>query len=180
MPVSEKTDILCELKNTFYERRRHGQSEEAIIAELGSPKALAMSYLGEAVTRKQGFSFARLMMVISFYAFASLAWVSVIPVLAVLSLSFFFSGAVSVFAGVMGLLKGLVHISLIDNLRIMFFMYEWKGLPALAAGLLLALVFIGLGAICLKGTIGLIHFLKSQKWKLDHKEVRRNAACPVK
>ena len=32
MPVSEKTDILSELKSTFYERLNNGQSEESIIA----------------------------------------------------------------------------------------------------------------------------------------------------
>ena len=31
MPVSEKTDILSELKSSFYERLKMGQSEEMII-----------------------------------------------------------------------------------------------------------------------------------------------------
>lgn len=42
MPVTEKTDILSELKSTFFERIKNGQSEESIIAELGTPKELAI------------------------------------------------------------------------------------------------------------------------------------------
>lgn len=172
MPVSEKTDILSELKSTFYERQKHGQSADAIISELGSPKELAMSYMGEAVIEKQGFSIRKLMMVIGFYSFASLAWVSIIPTLAILSVAFFFSSVVCVFAGVMGLLKGLVHISLIQNLKIMFLIHEVTGFPALLVGLLLALVFIGLGIICWKAAVGLVRILRSGRDRIDHKGIQ--------
>lgn len=169
MPVSEKTDILSELKSTFYERLNNGQSEESIIAELDTPKELAMRYMGESIIKKKGFSFRRFMMVVGFYSIATMAWMSIIPTLAVLSISFFFSSVVSVLAGIMGLLKGIVHISLIDNLKFMFFVYELKGVPALLLGLLLAIVFIGLGILCWKGTIQIISSLQVQRWKLNNK-----------
>lgn len=169
MPVSEKTDILSELKSTFYERINNGQSEESIIAELGTPKELAMSYMGESIIKNKKFSFRRFMMVVGFYSFASMAWVSIIPTLAVLSVSFFFSSVVSILAGIMGLLKGIVHISLIDDMKFMFFIYEIKGIPALLVGLILAIIFIGLGILCWKGTIQIISFLQVQRWKLRNK-----------
>lgn len=168
MPVSEKTDILSELKSTFYERIHNGQSEEVIVAELGTPKELAMSYMGESIIKKKEFSFRRFMMVVGFYSAVSMAWMSIIPTLAVLSISFFFSSVVSVLAGIMGLLKGIVHISFIDNLKFMFFIYEVKGVPALLLGLLLAVVFIALGILCWKGTIQIIGFLQAERWKLDN------------
>ncbi|HGI1898424.1 TPA: DUF1700 domain-containing protein [Streptococcus agalactiae] len=170
MPVTEKTDILSELKSTFFERIKNGQSEESIIAELGTPKELAMSYMGESIIKKRGFSFKRFMMVIGFYSIASMAWISIIPTLAVLSVSFFFSSAVSVLAGVMGLLKGIIHISIIDNLKFMFFIYELKGIPAFLVGLILAIIFIGLGVLCWKGTVYIIKLLQAQGWKLKHEE----------
>lgn len=169
MPVFEKTDILSELKSTFYERMNAGQSEEDILSELGSPKALAISYMGDSIIEKQGFSLKRFGTIIGFYTVASMMWVSIIPILAVLSISFFFSSVTSVLAGIMGLLKGFVHIALLDNVKIMFFMDELKGLPALVVSWIFAIIFIGLAILCWKGTIQCIKVLRTQNWKMKHK-----------
>lgn len=172
MPVSEKTDILSELKSSFYERMETGQTEEEILDQMEDPKALAASYIGQSLVKNRGFSWRKFMMALGFYSFASVSWAAVIPTLAVLAGSFFFSCGVSVLAGVMGFLKGIVHIPLIDDLRFVFFVYELKGLPALVIGLLLAAAFLVLGLICWKGTAGMARFLQSKKWKLDHAEAK--------
>ncbi len=168
IPISEKTDILSELKSTFYERLKNGQTAESIIDELDSPKELAMNYIGESIIKKQGFSLKKIMMVLSFYSYASLTWISIIPTLAVIAISFFVSSVISILAGLMGMLKGIVHISFIDNLKFVFFMYELKGITALIVGLIIAIIFFILGMLCWKGTIRIIKFLKTQKWKLNH------------
>ena len=167
MSVSEKTDILSELKNSFYERMSDGQTAESIIEEMEPPKELAMDYLGESMIKDKGFSWQNFMRSLCFYSYASLLWVSIIPTLAILSVSFFFSAGVSVLASIMGLLKGIVHISLIDNVKLVFFVKELTGFPALLAGLLLAIIFIVLGVLCWKGTIRLVQFLQNQKWKME-------------
>lgn len=167
MPVSEKTDILSELKSSFYERVEQGQTENDIIAEMGPAKDFALSYLGKAIVENKNFSFRHFMMALGFYSFASLAWVSLIPALAICSASFFFSCGVSVLAGAMGLLKGFLHIPLIDKMQFIFFIYELTGIPALLVGLLSAVIFFFLGILCWKGTVGMIRLLQSMKWKLD-------------
>lgn len=174
MPVSEKTDILSELKSSFYERVEQGQTENDIIAEMGPAKDLALSYLGKAIVENKNFSFRHFMMALGFYSFASLAWVSLIPALAICSASFFFSCGVSVLAGAMGLLKGFLHIPLIDKMQFIFFIYELTGIPALLVGLLSAAIFFFLGILCWKGTVGMIRLLQSMKWKLDS-DVRNKA-----
>lgn len=174
MPVSEKTDILSELKSSFYERVEQGQTENDIIAEMGPAKDLALSYLGKAIVENKNFSFRHFMMALGFYSFASLAWVSLIPALAICSASFFFSCGVSVLAGAMGLLKGFLHIPLIDKMQFIFFIYELTGIPALLVGLLSAVIFFFLGILCWKGTVGMIRLLQSMKWKLDS-DVRNKA-----
>lgn len=174
MPVSEKTDILSELKSSFYERMEQGQTENDIIAEMGPAKDFALSYLGKAIVENKNFSFRHFMMALGFYSFASLAWVSLIPALAICSASFFFSCGVSVLAGAMGLLKGFLHIPLIDKMQFIFFIYELTGIPALFVGLLSAVVFFFLGILCWKGTVGMIRLLQSMKWKLDS-DVRNKA-----
>ncbi len=174
MPVSEKTDILSELKSSFYERMEQGQTENDIIAEMGPAKDFALSYLGKAIVENKNFSFRHFMMALGFYSFASLAWVSLIPALAICSASFFFSCGVSVLAGAMGLLKGFLHIPLIDKTQFIVFIYELTGIPALLVGLLSAVIFFFLGILCWKGTVGKIRLLQSMKWKLDS-DVRNKA-----
>lgn len=174
MPVFEKTDILSELKSSFYERMEQGQTENDIIAEMGPAKDFALSYLGKAIVENKNFSFRHFMMALGFYSFASLAWVSLIPTLAIFSVSFFFSCGVSVLAGAIGLLKGFLHFPLLDKMQFVFFMYELKGIPALLVGLLLAVIFFFLGILCWKGTVGMIRLLQSTKRKLDS-DVRSEA-----
>ena len=169
MSVTEKTDILSELKNSFYERKKNGQTEDEIIAEMESPKSLAMSYLGESITRYDSFSWKNFMMVLGFYSYASLVGAIIIPILAVLAVAFFFSSGISILAGVLGMLKGVVHIPLVEDLRFMVFTYELKGLPALLFGLILAIIFMVVGILFWKGTVAMVRILQTQRWKLRSK-----------
>ena len=162
MPVSEKTDILSELKSSFYERMKNGQSEESIIAEMDDPKMLAAEYIGQAIVKTSSFSFKRFMMALG----VSTSWIAIIPTLVVLTASFFFSCGVSVLAGFIGLLKGIVHIPVINDMRFVFFTYALTGMPALLVGMLLAVIFFVLGLFCWKGTVGMIKFVQTQRWKL--------------
>ncbi|MDU5504431.1 MAG: DUF1700 domain-containing protein [Anaerococcus vaginalis] len=168
MSISEKTDILSELKNSFYERLNNGQSAEYIISQMESPKDLAFSYMGDSIVKSKDFSFKNLLMAIGFYSYASLAWISLIPTLAILSISFFFSSGISVLAGVMGLFKGIIHIKPIDEMKFIFFGFELKGFLALIAGLILALLFFIIGILFWKATIVTIKFLQNKKWKLKY------------
>lgn len=166
--VSEKTDILSELKSSFYERIKNGQSEEEILADMEPAKVLAMSYLGESIIENRGFSLGQFMKALGFYSLASMAWVSIIPTLAVLSLGFFISSGVSILAGFLAMLKGMLRISLLDRVRIVFFVDEITGIPALLIGLVMAVIFVGLGIACWKGTIATIRYLQQKFWKLKN------------
>ena len=168
MSISEKTDILSELKNSFYERLNNGQSAEYIISKMESPKDLAFSYMSDSIVKSKDFSFKNLIMAIGFYSYASLAWISLIPTLAILSISFFFSSGISVLAGVMGLFKGIIHIKPIDEMKFIFFGFELKGFSALIAGRILALLFFIIGILFWKATIITIKFLQNKKWKLKY------------
>lgn len=166
MSVTEKTDILSELKNSFYERQKNGQTEDEIIAEMESPKSLAMSYLRESITRYDSFSWKNFMMVLGFYFYASLVGAIIIPILAVLAVAFFFSSGVSILAGVLGMLKGVVNIPLVEDLRFMVFTHELKGISALLFGLLLAIIFMAVGILFWKCTVAMVRLLQTQRWKL--------------
>ena len=53
-------------------------------------------------------------------------------------------------------------------MRFVFFTYELTGFPALIVGLVLAVIFFILGVLCRKGTVGMVRFLQTQRWKLKY------------
>ena len=58
--VSERVDIVKEIKSEMLELQASGTSTEQIIERLGNPKELARAYLGEAVAKNNGFNWRRL------------------------------------------------------------------------------------------------------------------------
>ncbi len=56
LTVSERVDIVKEIKSEMLELQASGTSAEQIIERLGNPKELAKAYLGEAIEKNSGFS----------------------------------------------------------------------------------------------------------------------------
>ena len=73
--VSERVDIVKEIKSEMLELQASGTSTEQIIERLGNPKELARAYLGEAVAKNNGFNWRRLSAVIAFYSLAGIGCV---------------------------------------------------------------------------------------------------------
>lgn len=170
MPVSEKADILGELKSSFTDMLSDGKTPEDILRSMGPAKSLAADYLGDAITRERGFSWKRLWLYIGFYSLASIAWLAAIPTLAVLAFSFLFSSVISVLAGVLGCVKPFIDFAPASNIHFVVFDYEPVGIPAFLIGLVLAVVFWLSGMLFWKLTVGAIRKLGEGKHKLDHME----------
>lgn len=170
IPVSDKADILSELKNTFYERLLNGQTEEEILNEMESPRELALSYMSESITKDQKFTLRGALKVFTVYSALFFSSISVIPTLAALSFAFFISSGLCILAGVIGLLRGVFSISLFYELKIYFFSHELEGFPALITGLILAVIFGLLGMVCWKGVVKIVKFLRKQHWNLKYSE----------
>ena len=170
IPVSDKADILSELKNTFYERLLNGQTEEEILDEMESPRELALSYMSESITKDQKFTWRRSLKVFTVYSAMFFSSISIIPTLAALSFGFFISSGLCILAGVIGLLRGIFSISLFYELKLYFFSHELEGFPALITGLILAVVFGLLGMVCWKGVVRTVKFLQKQQRNLKYSE----------
>lgn len=171
IPVSEKTDILSELKSSFYERLKNGQSSKEIIAKMPSAKDLAADYMEDSIDRNKNFSFKRMCQYILFYSYSSLIWLAVIPTLFTLAIGFLLSGIISIAAGLMGLLKGLVNISFLNEIKVIFIYHELKGVSALLAGILLAIAFTILGILFWRETVALIRYLQNKKINIYNKSI---------
>jgi hypothetical protein len=170
IPVSDKADILSELKNTFYERLLDGQTEEEILNEMESPRELALSYMSESITKDQKFTWRKSLKVFTVYSAMFFSSISIIPTLAALSFGFFISSGLCILVGVIGLLRGVFSISLFYELKFQFFSHELEGFPALIAGLILAVIFGLLGMVCWKGVVRTVKFLQKQQRNLKYSE----------
>ena len=170
IPISDKADILSELKNTFYERLLDGQTEEEILNEMESPRELALSYMSESITKDQKFTWRKSLKVFTVYSAMFFSSISIIPTLATLSFGFFISSGLCILVGVIGLLRGIFSISLFYELKFHFFSHELEGFPALITGLILAVVFGLLGMVCWKGVVRTVKFLQKQQRNLKYSE----------
>lgn len=170
IPVSDKADILSELKNTFYERLLDGQTEEEILNEMESPRELALSYMSESITKDQKFTWRKSLKVFTVYSAMFFSSISIIPTLAALSFGFFISSGLCILVGVIGLLRGVFSISLFYELKFQFFSHELEGFPALITGLILAVIFGLLGMVCWKGVVRTVKFLQKQQRNLKYSE----------
>lgn len=66
VPVSERVDIINEIKSEMLELQNNGVSDEMIIERLGDPKELAKAYLGDLISREKGFSWNRVLIICAF------------------------------------------------------------------------------------------------------------------
>ena len=171
LPISEKTDILSELKSSFYERLISGQSSEEIISKMPSAKDLAGNYIDDAFVKTNKLSFKTLCKYILFFSYSSLIWLAVIPTLFTLAIGFFLSGILCFAAGIMGLLKGFINISFLDKIKFIFVYYELKGISALIVGILFAIIFTILGILSWKGTVTIIKYLQNKKKNIYYNKI---------
>lgn len=108
LSVSERIDILTEIKSHIYEKQAKQQAGIAeILQELGSPSELARAYVAEGLTDQVKFRLSNLLRIVAFYSTAGLSGVFVVPFLAVLSVGLYF---VSIMLPVLGLIKSLAAV----------------------------------------------------------------------
>lgn len=168
MPVSEKADILGELKSSFADMTADGKTPEEILTKMGPSKELASGYFGDALAREKKMSWKKVWLTIGFYSVASLAWMTVIPTLASLAFAFMFSAVVSVIAAVLGCIKPYVDFGPANDMHFVFFDYELVGIPALLIGLVLAVVFFLLGLLFWKLAVFTVGKLGDGRHKLKY------------
>lgn len=108
MAVSERVDIVKEIKSEMLELQSEGKTPQEILERLGDAKTLARAYLGESIAKGRGFSWRRLSAVIAFYSMAGAVGVCVLPVTSICAVAFLLSGALCPLVGVVKLVGALL------------------------------------------------------------------------
>ena len=99
LPVSERVDIVQEIKSEMQELQAAGQTPEQILARLGEPKELARAYLGDLIAQSGGLSASRVLALCAFYSAAGLSGLVVIPTLVICAPVFLLCGIITPLLG---------------------------------------------------------------------------------
>ncbi len=102
LPLSERVDIVKEIKSSILEMEQESLTTQQILARLGEPKELAKAYLGDLLAGSSGFSLNRVLAVFAFYSVVGFSGIIVIPTLAIAAPVFLLTG---ILAPVFGALK---------------------------------------------------------------------------
>ena len=106
LPAAERIDIVNELKSEMIELSDKGISGEQIVNRLGNPKVLARAYLADEIGKMKKFSWKKFAMVFSFYSYASIGGMFILPITSCLAVAFIISGVACPLAG---LVKFIAH-----------------------------------------------------------------------
>lgn len=110
--ISERVDIVQEIKSEMCELSANGFSAEQILERLGEPKALAKSYLGDVITRDSSFGWSRMLALFAYYSLAGLSGMVIIPCLGIMAPSFMACGIVCPIVGVVKMIDFLLGLHL--------------------------------------------------------------------
>ena len=164
--VSERVDIVKEIKSEMLELQASGTSTEQIIERLGNPKELARAYLGEAVAKNNGFNWRRLSAVIAFYSLAGIGGMFVLPITSICGIAFMVSGVLCPIAGIIKLVAHLMGYE-ITEIGISIGAFSANAIAFLPISILIGAVIFAIGWLLWKLTIVIIKSLSKGKKKLD-------------
>ncbi len=144
LPVSERVDIVKEIKSEILELQGDGKTLEEILERMGNPKELAKAYLGDLIAKSSSFSWSRMLAICAYYSLAGLSGMIVIPVLVICAPVFIACGIAAPVLGAVKLIDTLLHLGIpyascigisgIENPAIVFVLSIVMGVALYLAG----------------------------------------------
>lgn len=166
LPVSERADIIKEIKSEMQELELQNVPPEKIIGRLGSPKELAKAYLGGTIAKDSAFSWQKLGALLVFYGMAGFGGMFFVPMAGMLSIGLLISGILAPMAGILKLVGFLFGIQ-VPYVMFQFGHYEASPPTAMFFSILLGALFFFAGRALWKLMLGYI-----QKVSKRHKELQ--------
>ncbi len=166
LPVSERVDIVREIKSEIQELEAAGVSPGAILERLGDPRELAAGYLGQSITKTNTFSWRPLLAVVYFYS-AGLGGMFLLPITSVAAVGFMLSGLMAPVAGVIRFLSYLLFGRDIPNIQFVMGDYVAGPVAFLPISFGVGLVAFLIGWAAWRFTLFFIRSVSRQKKKLS-------------
>lgn len=112
LPVSERCDIIQEIKSELLELRQEGKTPEEIVGRLGDSKELARAYLGSLIAEDRTVGWTRILTVCAFYSLVGFSGMVVIPCLGIMAPVFILCGVACPVLGAVKLVDHLLHLGI--------------------------------------------------------------------
>lgn len=112
LPVSERIDIVKEIKSEILELQGNGKTPEEIMERMGDPRELAKAYLGDLIANSSSFSWNRILAICAYYSLAGLSGLVVIPVLVICAPVFIACGIAAPVLGAVKLMDALLNLGI--------------------------------------------------------------------
>lgn len=112
LPVSERVDIVQEIRSEMLELQNEGKTAEEITRRLGHPKELARAYLGDWIGKSEAFGWDRVAAICAFYSLAGFSGLFVIPVLGICAPACILCAIVAPVAGAVKMVDALLHLGI--------------------------------------------------------------------
>lgn len=151
------------------ELQSNGVSPVQIIERLGNPKELAKAYLGEAISKNSHFSWRKLSAVITFYSFAGLSSMLILPFTSICGITFMFTAILSPILGIIKFIAYLLGHDL-PQIGIQINSYAVSATAFLPISFIIGVLLFSIGWFLWKLTILTIKTMSSGKNKLKEIE----------
>jgi len=121
--VSERVDIIKEIKSEMLELQSNGLSEQQILERLGNPKEMAKAYLGDLLTKENEFSWNKFLTVCAFYSVVGFSGMFVIPCLVIVAPVFIVTGIIAPLLGAVKMIDYIFRLGIpyMDHIGIVFY-----------------------------------------------------------
>ena len=163
MAVSERIDIVNEIKSEMLELQNNGIAPEQIIERLGDPNKLAKAYLGESISSNNKFSLRKLSAIIAFYSLAGISGIFLLPITSICGIAFMACGILCPVAGIVKFAAYLIGYE-IPEITISIGSYTASAFAVLPISILVGAILFIVGNLLWRLTIVLIKsMIKGQK-----------------
>ena len=112
LPVSERVDIVKEIKSEILELQDNGKKAEEIIERLGEPKELAKAYLGDLISNSNSLKWNRVLAICAYYSLAGFSGLFVIPILGICAPVVILCGIATPILGAVKLIDALLNLGI--------------------------------------------------------------------
>lgn len=121
LPLSERVDIIKEMKSSIIEMENENFSTEQILERLGNPNDLARAYLGDLLSKGSGFSLTRFLTLCAFYSLVGLSGLFIIPTLIIIAPTFIVCGMIAPILGAVKMIDYIFHLGIpyVEHIGIM-------------------------------------------------------------
>lgn len=152
LPVSERVDIVKEIKSEILELQGDGKTSEEIMERLGNPKELAKAYLGDLIAKSNSFSWNRVLAICAYYSLASLSGLIVIPTLAIIAPVLIVCGIVSPILMAVKMVDYIFNLSLpyVENMGVFTDIVELNPIAEFGCSVVIGVLLYLAGRGCWK------------------------------